>query len=50
MEKWPLGVFASNKRAIHGYEKFGFAVEGVLAEQHDVDGQYVDELLMAKFL
>lgn len=50
LRKVTLGVFASNKRAIHVYEKFGFAVEGVLAEQHDVDGQYVDELLMAKFL
>jgi RimJ/RimL family protein N-acetyltransferase len=50
LRKVTLGVFASNKRAIHVYDKFGFAVEGVLAEQHCVGGQYVDEILMAKFL
>ena len=38
LRKVTLGVFASNKRAIHVYEKFGSAVEGVLAEQ-----QYVDD-------
>jgi len=50
LRKVTLGVFASNKRAIHVYEKFGFTVEGVLTQQHRVDEQYVDEIMMARFL
>jgi len=50
LRKLTLGVFANNLRAIHVYEKFGFAVEGVLTEQHLVQGEYVDEIVMAKFL
>lgn len=50
LRKVTLGVFATNKRAIHVYEKFGFTVEGVRAEQHCLGGRYVDEILMAKFL
>ena len=50
LRKATLGVFATNKRAIHVYEKFGFTVEGVLTQQHRIGGQYVDEILMARFL
>jgi len=50
LHKVTLGVFASNQQAIHVYEKFGFIVEGVLREQHRIAGQYVDEILMARFL
>lgn len=50
LRKVTLGVFASNERAIHVYEKFGFTVEGVLAQQHRIGERYVDEILMARFL
>jgi len=50
LHKITLGVFASNRQAIHVYEKFGFTVEGVLKEQHRIAGKYVDEILMARFL
>ena len=50
LRKVTLGVFATNKRAIHLYEKFGFTVEGILVQQHRIEEQYVDELLMSCFL
>jgi RimJ/RimL family protein N-acetyltransferase len=50
LRKLTLGVFASNARARHVYEKFGFVVEGVLVDQHLIQGAYVDEILMATFL
>lgn len=50
LRKVTLGVFASNARAIHVYEKFGFTVEGVLRQQHRIGEEYVDEILMARFL
>lgn len=50
IEKVVLGVFSSNKRAYHLYEKFGFEVEGVLKRQHVLRGKYADELRMAIFV
>ena len=50
LRKVTLGVFASNERAIHVYQKFGFTVEGVLAQQHRIVEQYVDEIMLARFL
>jgi RimJ/RimL family protein N-acetyltransferase len=50
LRKVTLGVFATNERAIHVYEKFGFTVEGMLKEQHRIGDRYVDEILMAKLL
>ena len=44
-----LNVFATNKRAIHVYEKLGFKIEGTLKDHVYRDGQYVDEVVMAKF-
>lgn len=48
--KLSLGVFSSNDRAIHLYRGCGFEVEGVRSRHLYVHGQYVDELIMAKFL
>ncbi len=50
LEKLTLGVFASNQRAINLYRKFGFVMEGMRAKQYKINGHYVDEWLMAKFL
>lgn len=50
LEKIGLSVFATNRRAIHVFEKCGFAVEGARRRQYKIDGQYVDELFMARFL
>ena len=50
IKKIQLGVFSSNKRAVHLYEKFGFKVEGLLKRQHILKGKYADELRMALFL
>jgi RimJ/RimL family protein N-acetyltransferase len=50
LRKLTLGVFATNARARHVYEKFGFGVEGMLSAQHLIRGAYLDEILMAKFL
>lgn len=48
--KLSLGVFSSNDRAVHLYRSCGFDVEGVRSRHLYVHGQYVDELIMAKFL
>lgn len=50
LEKIGLSVFATNHRAIHVFEKCGFAVEGIRRKQYKIAGQYVDELFMARFL
>ncbi len=49
-EKVTLSGLATNERAIHLFKKFGFVVEGVRRRQFKVGQEYVDELLMAKFL
>jgi RimJ/RimL family protein N-acetyltransferase len=45
-----LFVFATNKRAVHVYEKVGFVETGKIPRKHFRDGQYIDELIMAKFI
>ncbi len=49
-KKLTLSVFSTNVRAIHLYAKFGFEQEGVRRQQFRVRGEYVDDILMAKFL
>jgi len=49
-EKIVLSVLATNSRAINLYKKHGFAVEGVRKKQFKFKDDYVDEVLMAKFL
>lgn len=50
LEKLDLEVFSTNQRAIHLYEKFNFQVEGIRKKQYKIEGKYVDEITMAKFL
>lgn len=45
-----LNVFSTNTRAISLYTKMGFIVEGCRKEQYYFMNQWVDEILMAKFL
>lgn len=49
-EKISLSVFSSNKPAINLYKKFGFDIEGVKKKEFKVEGQYVDEVCMGRFL
>jgi ribosomal protein S18 acetylase RimI-like enzyme len=48
--KLTLRVLGSNTTARRLYERCGFAVEGVLAEEFLLDGRYVDDVLMARRL
>ena len=50
IEKVCLSVFSTNIDAIALYEKSGFKVEAVKKKQIKIDRDYVDEILMAKFL
>ncbi len=50
VEKAVLEVFSTNERAIALYQKFGFEVEGVRRREFKIRGQYVDDVLMAKWL
>ena len=50
MHRLELMVRVDNQRAIALYEKLGYAREGVLQHSLLIEGQYVDELSMAKLL
>jgi RimJ/RimL family protein N-acetyltransferase len=45
-----LTAFATNKRAIHVYEKVGFVQTGRVPKKHFKDGKYIDEIIMTKLL
>ncbi|MDL2220006.1 GNAT family N-acetyltransferase, partial [Ruminococcaceae bacterium OttesenSCG-928-O06] len=45
-----LSVMTTNPRALKLYQKLGFAREGVKRRSMLVGGEYVDEILMAKWL
>jgi RimJ/RimL family protein N-acetyltransferase len=45
-----LYVFATNKRAVHVYEKVGFVETGKIPRKHFREGQYIDELVMVKLI
>jgi RimJ/RimL family protein N-acetyltransferase len=49
IRKLSLTVFSSNKVAYQLYKKYGFHEEGNQKEQAFINGEYVDELWMAKF-
>jgi ribosomal protein S18 acetylase RimI-like enzyme len=48
--KLALRVLASNPGAQRLYERSGFVVEGVLRGEFLLDGEYVDDVLMARHL
>jgi len=50
LEKISLTVFSTNRPAINLYRKFGFYKEGLSRRQYRIDGKYVDEVTMSKFL
>jgi RimJ/RimL family protein N-acetyltransferase len=50
LEKISLTVFSTNKAATNLYRKFGFKMEGVSKRQYKIEGKYVDDLIMGKFL
>ena len=50
-EQLELGVYSDNTRAIHLYEKFGFARCGIQPRAFKLkDGTYRDEIMMVKML
>ncbi len=50
LEKVSLTVFSTNEAAINLYCTFGFQIEGVSKRQYRIEGKYVDETIMGKFL
>ena len=50
LEKISLTVFSTNKAAINLYRKFGFEIEGINKKQYKIEGKYIDEIMMGKFL
>lgn len=49
-EKACLEVFSTNARARHLYESLGFVVEGTREGQFKIRGEYVDDVIMARWL
>jgi RimJ/RimL family protein N-acetyltransferase len=45
-----LQVFATNRRAVHVYEKIGFVQTGAVPKKHLREGQYIDEIIMTKLI
>lgn len=45
-----LQAFATNKRAIHIYEKVGFVQTGKVPMKHFRESQYIDEVIMTKLI
>ena len=50
LHRLELTVIEYNEQAVHLYKKMGFEVEGVKRNSLLIDGQYVNELYMAKLL
>jgi hypothetical protein len=50
LKKIVLSVFSTNRKAIALYEKFGLATEGTRKSQFLIDGKYVDEIMMGRFV
>lgn len=50
IEKINLDVWDTNERAIGLYRKYGFRLEGRRRRQAVIEGKYVDEIFMARFL
>ena len=50
LEKLTVSTFSTNLRAINLFKKVGFITTGVRRQQYRIDGNYVDEVLMERFL
>ena len=50
LEKVSLTVFSTNEAAINLYRTFGFQIEGISKKQYKIEGKYIDETIMGKFL
>lgn len=50
LEKGSLTVFSTNEAAINLYRTFGFQIEGISKKQYKIEGKYIDETIMGKFL
>jgi ribosomal protein S18 acetylase RimI-like enzyme len=48
--KLSLRTFSTNPDAIRLYTQFGFQREGLLRAEFLIEGQYVDDILLAKYL
>jgi ribosomal protein S18 acetylase RimI-like enzyme len=48
--KLSLRTFSTNPQAIRLYTRFGFKQEGLLRAEFLIGGQYVDDVLLAKYL
>ncbi|MGP6293904.1 N-acetyltransferase family protein [Caldiplasma sukawensis] len=49
IEKLSLEVFSTNENAISLYRSVGFHIEGVRKKHFKINGEYVDDVLMAYF-
>ena len=45
-----LQAYATNRRAVHVYEKLGFVQTGRVPKKYFKEGQYVDEVIMTKLV
>ena len=45
-----VNAFATNKRAIHVYEKVGFVQSGLIPKKYLRKGRFIDEVIMSKFV
>ena len=50
IEKLYLSVFSLNEVAKKAYERWGFKTEAILSKQFKIEGQYVDEIYMSKWI
>lgn len=50
IEKLHLSVFSINEIAKKAYERWGFKTEAILSKQFKIEGQYVDEIYMSKWI
>ena len=50
LHRLELTVIEHNEQAVHLYKKMGFKIEGIKRNSLLIDGQYVNELYMAKLL
>lgn len=50
IHKLSLRVLSNNEKAILLYKRAGFEVEGILKQEFYLNGQFVDDVLMAYFL